>query len=116
MIKLTFLYANISIYLIQAVNPSAMFAYSIQLRHYIILNGFIIMQVLTSFDNCMLLFRPTVAGIHGNAVEGCYSLALSGGYEDDLDYGVCFSYTGEGKIDAHYSEDVFIMFHITLLT
>ena len=39
--------------------------------------------------------RPTVAGIHGSD-EGCYSLALSGGYEDDLDYGVCFTYTGEG--------------------
>ena len=38
-----------------------------------------------------------MAGIHGNDTEGCYSLALSGGYEDDLDYGVCFTYTGEGK-------------------
>lgn len=37
-----------------------------------------------------------MAGIHGSDVEGCYSLALSGGYEDDLDYGVCFTYTGEG--------------------
>jgi len=43
--------------------------------------------------------RPTVAGIHGSDVEGCYSLALSGGYEDDLDYGVCFTYTGEGGRD-----------------
>lgn len=41
-------------------------------------------------------YRPTVAGIHGNEHEGCYSLALSGGYEDDVDYGVCFTYTGEG--------------------
>lgn len=40
--------------------------------------------------------RPTVAGIHGNEVEGCYSLALSGGYEDDLDYGEFFTYTGAG--------------------
>lgn len=38
-----------------------------------------------------------MAGIHGSD-EGCYSLALSGGYEDDLDYGVCFTYTGEGTI------------------
>lgn len=45
--------------------------------------------------------RPTVAGIHGNDVEGCYSLALSGGYEDDLDYGVCFTYTGEGTATVH---------------
>ena len=43
--------------------------------------------------------RPTVAGIHGSDVEGCYSLALSGGYEDDLDYGVCFTYTGEGMVN-----------------
>ena len=43
-----------------------------------------------------IFYRPTVAGIHGNEVTGCYSLALSGGYEDDLDYGVCFTYTGEG--------------------
>ena len=39
--------------------------------------------------------RPTVAGIHGGE-DGCYSIALSGGYEDDLDYGECFTYTGEG--------------------
>lgn len=32
------------------------------------------------------IHRPTVAGIHGNS-EGCYSLALSGGYEDDVDLG-----------------------------
>lgn len=43
--------------------------------------------------------RPTVAGIHGNEYDGCYSLALSGGYEDDLDYGECFTYTGEGGRD-----------------
>lgn len=44
------------------------------------------------------IHRPTVAGIHGGE-EGCYSLALSGGYEDDLDYGDCFTYTGEGGRD-----------------
>lgn len=43
--------------------------------------------------------RPTVAGIHGHEMEGCYSLSLSGGYEDDLDYGVYFTYTGEGGRD-----------------
>ncbi|XP_071804832.1 uncharacterized protein [Asterias amurensis] len=45
------------------------------------------------------IHRPTVAGIHGNEEEGCYSLALSGGYEDDLDLGECFTYTGEGGRD-----------------
>ncbi|XP_022109613.1 E3 ubiquitin-protein ligase UHRF1-like isoform X2 [Acanthaster planci] len=45
------------------------------------------------------IHRPTVAGIHGNEEEGCYSLALSGGYEDDLDLGESFTYTGEGGRD-----------------
>ena len=43
--------------------------------------------------------RPTVAGIHGNESEGCYSIALSGGYEDDLDCGLAFTYTGAGGRD-----------------
>jgi len=43
--------------------------------------------------------RPTVAGIHGSETEGCYSLALSGGYEDDIDLGDSFTYTGEGGRD-----------------
>jgi len=38
----------------------------------------------------------TVAGIHGNPREGAFSVALSGGYEDDVDYGEYFTYTGEG--------------------
>ncbi|XP_033109775.1 E3 ubiquitin-protein ligase ORTHRUS 2-like [Anneissia japonica] len=45
------------------------------------------------------IHRPTVAGIHGNEQEGCYSLALSGGYEDDVDLGDCFTYTGSGGRD-----------------
>lgn len=40
--------------------------------------------------------RPTVAGIHGNESVGCYSIALSGGYEDDIDLGESFTYTGSG--------------------
>ena len=43
------------------------------------------------------IHRPTVAGIHGGE-DGCYSVALSGGYEDDLDLGECFTFTGEGKM------------------
>ncbi|XP_065175225.1 uncharacterized protein LOC135805153 [Sycon ciliatum] len=46
-----------------------------------------------------LVHRPTVAGIHGNEKDGCYSLALSGGYEDDIDMGDCFTYTGSGGRD-----------------
>ncbi|GFR24826.1 e3 ubiquitin-protein ligase UHRF1 [Trichonephila clavata] len=45
------------------------------------------------------IHRPTVAGIHGNPALGCYSLALSGGYEDDIDLGGSFVYTGEGGRD-----------------
>ncbi|XP_065051225.1 uncharacterized protein LOC135680918 [Rhopilema esculentum] len=45
------------------------------------------------------IHRPTVAGIHGSEAEGCYSLALSGGYEDDIDLGDSFTYTGEGGRD-----------------
>ncbi|KAK7089597.1 hypothetical protein V1264_024532 [Littorina saxatilis] len=40
--------------------------------------------------------RPPVAGIHGGS-DGAFSLALSGGYEDDIDLGDCFTYTGEGN-------------------
>jgi len=39
--------------------------------------------------------RPTVAGIHAGP-EGAYSISLAGGYEDDVDLGDCFTYTGEG--------------------
>ncbi|KAK4006052.1 hypothetical protein OUZ56_011182 [Daphnia magna] len=41
------------------------------------------------------IHRPTVAGIHAGP-EGAYSISLSGGYEDDVDIGECFTYTGEG--------------------
>jgi len=41
------------------------------------------------------IHRPTVAGIHGGP-EGAYSISLAGGYEDDVDLGDCFTYTGEG--------------------
>lgn len=37
---------------------------------------------------------PTVAGISGNEKEGYWSIALSGGYEDDVDGRYCFTYTG----------------------
>ena len=45
------------------------------------------------------IHRYTVAGIHGSETEGCYSVALSGGYEDDVDAGTHFTYTGEGGRD-----------------
>lgn len=43
--------------------------------------------------------RPPVAGIHGREEDGAYSIILSGGYEDDIDYGDEFYYTGSGGRD-----------------
>ncbi|RHZ83652.1 hypothetical protein Glove_89g81 [Diversispora epigaea] len=42
---------------------------------------------------------PTVAGIAYNEEEGAISVALSGGYEDDVDWGDAFTYTGSGGRD-----------------
>ncbi|KAG7099245.1 hypothetical protein E1B28_001108 [Marasmius oreades] len=41
---------------------------------------------------------PFVAGISGGP-KGAYSVALSGGYEDDVDLGYAFTYTGSGGRD-----------------
>ncbi|KAF9270246.1 hypothetical protein L218DRAFT_23267 [Marasmius fiardii PR-910] len=41
---------------------------------------------------------PFVAGISGGP-KGAYSVALSGGYEDDIDLGYAFTYTGSGGRD-----------------
>lgn len=43
--------------------------------------------------------RQTVAGISYRTEVGCYSLALSGGYPDDVDHGESFTYTGSGGRD-----------------
>ncbi|GBM23571.1 E3 ubiquitin-protein ligase UHRF1 [Araneus ventricosus] len=43
--------------------------------------------------------RPHVAGIHGRESDGAFSIVLSGGYEDDLDEGDEFKYTGSGGRD-----------------
>ncbi|XP_023951353.2 E3 ubiquitin-protein ligase UHRF1 [Bicyclus anynana] len=45
------------------------------------------------------LHRPSVAGIHGRANVGAFSIVLSGGYEDDVDNGNEFTYTGSGGRD-----------------
>ncbi|XP_066159240.1 E3 ubiquitin-protein ligase UHRF1-like [Euwallacea fornicatus] len=43
--------------------------------------------------------RPPVAGMHGQESDCAYSVVLSGGYEDDVDYGNEFLYTGSGGRD-----------------
>ncbi|KAH9495482.1 E3 ubiquitin-protein ligase uhrf1 [Bulinus truncatus] len=40
--------------------------------------------------------RPPVAGIHAGD-QGAFSIALSGGYEDDVDLGETFTYSGEDQ-------------------
>ncbi|EDO40465.1 predicted protein, partial [Nematostella vectensis] len=45
------------------------------------------------------IHRPHVSGIHGRDSEGAYSIVLAGGYEDDLDSGEEFIYTGSGGRD-----------------
>lgn len=37
---------------------------------------------------------PPVSGISGNEHVGAWSVALSGGYEDDIDVGYAFTFTG----------------------
>ncbi|KAI5818772.1 PUA-like domain-containing protein, partial [Pyronema omphalodes] len=39
---------------------------------------------------------PTVAGIYGGEESGCYSVAVSAGYPEDVDLGDTFTYTGSG--------------------
>lgn len=45
------------------------------------------------------MHRPHVGGIHGREKDCAYSIVLSGGYEDDIDNGDEFMYTGSGGRD-----------------
>ncbi|XP_043917019.1 E3 ubiquitin-protein ligase UHRF2 [Protopterus annectens] len=45
------------------------------------------------------LHRPHVGGIHGRSSDGAYSLVLAGGFEDEVDRGDEFTYTGSGGRD-----------------
>jgi len=45
------------------------------------------------------IHRPPVAGIAGTKEKGCPSIVLGGGYEDDVDDGDVFTYTGAGGRD-----------------
>lgn len=46
--------------------------------------------------NSSRVHTPTQAGISGSQTEGAESIVLSGGYEDDADYGDMIIYTGHG--------------------
>ena len=59
----------------------------------------------SSFDSRQSLHNagvhgPTMAGIWGSAKEGAGSIVMSGGFEDDEDYGDLIIYTGHGGQDA----------------
>ncbi|KAI0670799.1 PUA-like domain-containing protein [Trametes maxima] len=63
----------------------------------------------STFENRLFLHHSSVhtgilAGISGSKHNGCYSVVLSGGYEDDKDEGYRFIYTGCGGRDKKDGE------------
>lgn len=50
--------------------------------------------------------RPLMAGICGSGLSGAESIVLSGGYEDDEDYGDVIVYTGHGGNDPETHRQV----------
>ncbi|HET7270223.1 MAG TPA: YDG/SRA domain-containing protein [Rubrobacter sp.] len=50
--------------------------------------------------NASRVHIPIQAGISGSQTEGAESIVLSGGYEDDADYGDVIIYTGHGGRDS----------------
>ena len=50
--------------------------------------------------------RPLVAGISGGEGEGADSIVLSGGYEDDADFGDEIVHTGHGGRDQEIGRQV----------
>lgn len=51
------------------------------------------------------IHAPCVAGIAGSESLGAWSIALSGGYADDIDSGYSFTYTGCGGRDLKGTKD-----------
>ncbi len=52
------------------------------------------------------MHRPLQAGISGSAHEGADSIVLSGGYEDDQDFGNVIIYTGHGGRDPESRQQI----------
>ena len=52
------------------------------------------------------LHKPNQAGISGSGEEGADSIVLSGGYEDDVDYGDVIIYTGSGGRDPNTGKQI----------
>lgn len=57
--------------------------------------------------NASRMHIPTQAGISGSQTEGAESIVLSGGYEDDMDYGDVVIYTGHGGRDASTGQQTY---------
>ena len=55
---------------------------------------------------------PPVAGIAAQAHNGCQSLVLAGGYEDDEDFGDEFTYTGKRSFEMTFENNVFCSFDL----
>src|SRR5215213_943154 len=56
--------------------------------------------------NAAGVHRPMQAGISGTPAEGADSIVISGGYEDDEDYGDLVIYTGHGGNDPETRKQV----------
>ena len=52
------------------------------------------------------MHRPTQSGISGTRAEGADSIVVSGGYEDDEDYGDLIVYTGAGGRDPQTGQQI----------
>lgn len=52
------------------------------------------------------LHKPRMAGVSGSIHEGVDSIILSGGYEDDEDYGATIIYTGAGGRDRQTGRQI----------
>src|SRR5690242_14513245 len=52
------------------------------------------------------LHKPLIAGISGSGKEGADSIVLSGGYEDDEDFGTEIVYTGHGGRDQETGKQI----------
>src|SRR5919202_2478494 len=50
--------------------------------------------------------KPLIAGISGSVRDGADSIVLSGGYEDDLDFGDVIVYTGHGGRDQETGRQI----------
>ncbi len=75
-------------------------------RHFGAVDGVAVGRLFASRHELSLagVHRPTQAGISGSGKEAADSIVLSGGYEDDEDFGDVIVYTGHGGRDLVTNE------------